>query len=360
MHGRPFMRLVTYTDTHELGGADLSLVHLLGNLEPDIDATVVGMTQPIVERIAAARPGTRTLVVPRPHNDHDWRNLATHVSALRTLRPDVLHASLASPWSCQYAIAAAALVRRPQVVAVYQLPVPALNSRQRWAKRVTSRAVDSHVGVGVRTSGEVEELIGLRAGSVRTIHNGVPDLEVGPGPRLAAGPIVGAVGRLAFQKGFDVLLRAMRDIDDATVVIVGDGEDREQLQRLARRLGVADRTIWAGWSDEVRAHVRSFDIFVLPSRFEGFPLAVLEALLAEKPVVATDVGSVGEAVITGETGFLVPPDDAGALAAGIRQLLDDEELQRRMGARGRNLVLSRFTAAHMARSFSDLYRELLA
>jgi glycosyltransferase involved in cell wall biosynthesis len=76
---------------------------------------------------------------------------------------------------------------------------------------------------------------------------------------------------------------------------------------------VADRTIWAGWSDDVRSHVRSFDIFVLPSRFEGFPLAVLEALLAEKPVVAADVGSVSEAVIPGETGFLVPPDDAGAL-----------------------------------------------
>lgn len=354
------MRLVTYTDTQELGGADLSLMHLLGSLEPEIDATVVGVAQPIVDRIAAARPGTRTLVVPRPRNDHDWRNLATHVSALRTLRPDVLHASLASPWSCQYAIAAAALVRRPRVVAVYQLPVPPVNARQRLTKRVTSRAVDCHVGVGVRTSREIEDLIGLKVGSVRTIHNGVPDVEADAAPRLAPGPIIGTVGRLAFQKGFDVLLRAMRDVDNATVVIVGDGEDRGQLQALASRLGVADRTIWAGWSDDVRSHVRSFDVFVLPSRFEGFPLAVLEALLAERPVVAADVGSVGEAVITGETGFLVPPDDAGALAAAIRQLLDDDELQRRMGARGRSLVLDRFTAAHMARSFSDLYGELLA
>jgi glycosyltransferase involved in cell wall biosynthesis len=354
------MRLVTYTDTQELGGADLSLMHLLGSLEPDIDATVVGVTQPIVERIAAARPGTRTLVVPRPRSDHDWRNLATHVSALRALRPDVLHASLASPWSCQYAIAAAALVRRPRVVAVYQLPVPPMNARQRLTKRVTSRAVDCHVGVGVRTSREIEELIGLRVGSVRTIHNGVPDVEVSAAPRLTDTPIVGAVGRLAFQKGFDVLIRAMREVDNATLVLIGDGADRTELQTLARQVGVADRTIWAGWSEDARSHVRSFDVFVLPSRFEGFPLAVLEALLAEKPVVATDVGSVGEAVITGETGVLVPPDDAGALAAAIRQLLADDQLQRRMGVRGRQLVLSRFTAAHMARSFSELYDELLA
>jgi glycosyltransferase involved in cell wall biosynthesis len=354
------MKLVTYTDTKELGGADLSLMHLLGNLEPEIEAAVVGVTRPIVDRIAAARSGTQTVVVPRPRHDHDWRNLAAHASALRTLRPDVLHVSLASPWSCQYAIAAAALLRRPRVVAVYQLPVPPVNARQRWAKRVTSRAVDSHVGVGVRTSREVEELIGLPIGSVRTIHNGVPDLDAEAAPRPTAGPIVGAVGRLAFQKGFDLLLGAMRDVTNATLVLIGDGEDRGQLQELARRLGVADRTIWAGWSDDVRAHVRSFDVFVLPSRFEGFPLAVLEALLAEKPVVATDVGSVGEAVITGETGLLVQPDDADALAAAIRQLLGDDELRRRMGAHGRRLVLNRFTAAHMARSFSELYRELLA
>jgi glycosyltransferase involved in cell wall biosynthesis len=354
------VKLVTYTDTKELGGADLSLMHLLGGLEPEIEAAVVGVTRPIVDKIAAARPGTRTVVVPRPRNDHDWRTLATHVSALRTLRPDVLHVSLASPWSCQYAIAAGALLRRPRIVAVYQLPVPPVNARQRWTKRVTSTAVDRHVGVGVRTAREVEELIGLRVGSVRTIHNGVPDVDAEAAPRLTTRPIVGAVGRLAFQKGFDVLLRAMCDVENATLVLVGDGEDREQLQALARSLGVADRTIWAGWSDDVRAHVRSFDIFVLPSRFEGFPLAVLEALLAERPVVATDVGSVSEAVITGETGFLVPPDDADALAAAIRQLLADIQLQRRMGARGRQLVLSHFTAAHMARSFSELYRELLA
>jgi glycosyltransferase involved in cell wall biosynthesis len=357
--GNLIMRLITYTDTRELGGADLSLMHLLAFLEPEIEATVMGVSPRIVERIAAARPGTRTLVVPRPSNDHDWRTLATHVSALRGLRPDVLHASLASPWSCQYAIAAAALVRRPRVVAVYQLPMPPVNRRQRMTKRVTSRAVDRHVGVGVRTSREVEDLIGLRAGSVRTIHNGVPDVEADAAPRLATGPIVGAVGRLAFQKGFYVLLRAMRDVDNATVVIVGDGEDRGQLEALARRLGVADRTIWAGWSDDVRSQVRSFDVFALPSRFEGFPLAVLEALLAERPVVAADVGSVGEAVIQGETGFLVRPDDPGALAAALRQLIGDSELQRRMGARGRRLVLGRFTARDMARSFSELYAELL-
>jgi glycosyltransferase involved in cell wall biosynthesis len=354
------LRLTTYTDTQDLGGADLSLMHLLARLEPEIDATVVGVAESIVDRIAAARPGTGTLVVPRPRNDHDWRNLASHVSALRALEPDVLHVSLASPWSCQYAIAAAGLVRRPRVVAVYQLPVPPVNARQRLTKRVTSKAVDCHVGVGVRISREIEELVRLRAGSVRTIHNGVPDVEVDAAPRLRSGLIVGAVGRLAFQKGFDVLLRAIRDVGNATVVIVGDGEDRSELEALAGRLGVADRTIWVGWTDDVLPHVRSFDVFVLPSRFEGFPLAVLEALLAEKAVVAADVGSISEAVIPGETGLLVPPNDPAALAAAIRQLLDDAQLRRRMGARGRRLVLSRFTAAHMARSFSELYGELLA
>jgi hypothetical protein len=151
------MKLVTYTDSKELGGADLSLMHLLGNLEAGIEAAVVGVTPPILEKIAAARPGTAKLVLLPARNDHDWRSLAAHVSALRTLDPDVLHVSLASPWSCQYAIAAAALARRPRVVAVYQLPVQPVSARQRLTNRVTSTAVDCHVGVGVRTSREIED-----------------------------------------------------------------------------------------------------------------------------------------------------------------------------------------------------------
>jgi glycosyltransferase involved in cell wall biosynthesis len=356
-NGRP-LRLLAYTDNSELGGADLSLSHLLTFLDAEIEVGVLGVRRGIVERVARGRPESATVVVPAPRSGHDWGSLVAHVRAIRSFCPDIVHANLSSPWSCQYAIAAAALTRRP-TVAVYQLPVPALSARQRLAKRLTSIRVDRHVGVGERTSQEVESLVGLPVGSVRTVHNGVPDVAVEPMPRTRPGAIVGAAGRLEHQKGFDVLLRALRDVQDATLVLIGDGREREQLRSLARGLELDDRIVWHEWTDDVRSYLPAFDVFVLPSRFEGFPLVVLEALLAETAVVATNVGSVPEAVRHEKTGLLVPADDAAALAAAMRRLLADADLRRSVGHHGRRLVLDRFTAQHMARSFHALYDELV-
>jgi glycosyltransferase involved in cell wall biosynthesis len=354
------VRLVAYTDNVDLGGADLSLMHVLERLDPTIDVTVLGVARPIVERVASGRPGAGTRVVPRPTSGHDIGSLAAHVRALRSLAPDVVHANLASPWSCQYAIAAAALLRRPRVVAVYQLAVPPISERQRRAKRLTARGVDAHVGVGERTSREVEKLVGLPPGRVRTIHNGVPDGPAAPARPMSAVPVIGTVGRLEHQKGFDILLRAVAGVPGANVSIVGDGSERESLEGLARDLGIADRVHFEGWSDDARTRLGDFDIFALSSRFEGFPLVVLEALLARAAVVATDVGSVAEAVVDGETGLLVPPENADALAHALRRGLADADLRRRLGERGRSMVLERYTADQMTRGFEDLYVELLA
>lgn len=353
------MRLLAYTDNVERGGADLSMSHLLAGLDPSIEVSVLGVSPEIVKWVAASRPTSVPRIVPRPRSGHDVRSLRAHFSALREVAPDIVHVNLSSPWSCQYCIAAACLLRRPRVVAVYQLPRPPVSERQRRMKRLTARGVDRHVGVGARTSREVEQLIGFPTGSVITIHNGVPDESHPPAPRPRPGPLIGAVGRLEPQKGFDVLIRALPQVDRATLVLVGDGSERGSLEELADRIGVADRVLWIGWSDEPRSYLGAVDVFALPSRFEGFPLTVLEALLARTAVAATDVGSVAEAVRHAETGLLVPAEDPAALADAIRRLLGDEALRRRLGEQGRRLVQERFTAAHMTRAFESLYDDLL-
>ena len=353
------MRLVVYTDNVELGGADLSMAHLIARLDRSIHVTVLGVSRHVLERIAAGRPDAAIRIVPRPQSGHDLTSLMAHASAIRGIAPDVVHANLSSPWSCQYAIAAGALTRRARVVAVYQLAVAPISARQRRAKRLTTRAVDRHVGVGERTSRQVEELIGLPYGSLRTIHNGVPDETTQPFPRPRPGPLIGAIGRLEHQKGIDLLIRALVDLEDATLLIVGDGSQRRPLEELAVALDVADRVEWIGWRDDARRYLGSLDVFALPSRFEGFPLAVLEALLARSAVVAADVGSVSEVVLDGETGLLVPPDDPKALAAAIQRLLASNYLRRRLGERGRRVVLERFTADQMTQAFESLYAEML-
>jgi glycosyltransferase involved in cell wall biosynthesis len=353
------LRLVAYTDNTEKGGADISMSHLLERLDRGVEVTVVGVSQAIVDWLAAARPAAASRVVPRPRSGHDWRSLRAHVSAVRDIGPDIVHANLSSPWSCQYCIAAAGLLRRPHVIAVYQLPRPPVSRRQLRMKRLTARSVDRHVGVGERTSREVEELVGLRTGSVLTIHNGVPDEARQPVQRPGPGPLIGAIGRLEPQKGFDILIRALREVEGTTLVIVGDGSERRALEDLAARMGVAERVLWIGWTDDARSYLGAFDVVAFPSRYEGFPLAMLEALLARSAVVATDVGSVSEAVRDRETGLLVPAEDPAALAEAIRRLLTREDLRRQLGEEGRRLVLERFTADHMSRAFQSLYDELL-
>jgi glycosyltransferase involved in cell wall biosynthesis len=353
------VRLVAYTDNVELGGADLSMAHVLARLDRSIEVTVLGVAEPIVERVASARVGTATRIVPRPRSGHDWRSLGAHVRALREIDPDIVHANLASPWSCQYCIAGAGLVRRPRVIAVYQLVVPPISKAQWRAKRLTVRAVDRHVGVGKRTSREVEASVGLPANSVLTIHNGVPDEPRAAPDRPGPGQLVGAVGRVEPQKGFDLLIQALAQLEDVMLVVVGDGSERQGLEQLAKSLGLADRVVWEGWSEDPRSYLGVFDVVALPSRFEGFPLALLEALLARAAVVAADVGSVGEAVRDGETGLLVPAEDPAALADAIRRLLADADLRRRLGEQGRRLVLENFTADHMTQAFERLYGELL-
>jgi glycosyltransferase involved in cell wall biosynthesis len=355
------VRLVAYTDNVELGGGDISMAHLLARLAPSIEVTVVGVDPGIVQHVAEGRPGSATCIVPRPRTGgHDWKSLRVHMRVLREVGPDIVHANLASPWSCQYCIAGAGLLRRPRVVAVYQLPVPPISRAQWRAKRLTSRAVDRHVGVGERTSREIEALVGLPEDSVLTIHNGVPDDQRAVGERPPPGRLVGSIGRFEHQKGFDVLIRALARLEDVSLVLVGDGSERRRLRELAAEVGVEERIVWKEWTDDPRSDLQAFDVFVLPSRFEGFPLALLEALLTRAAVVASDVGSVAEAVRDGETGLLVPAEDPGALADAIRRLLADAELGRRLGEQGRRRVLERFTADHMARAFERLYGDLLS
>lgn len=187
--------------------------------------------------------------------------------------------------------------------------------------------------------------------------NLVPDRgPVAPVPH--EGVVLGAVGRLDPQKGFDVLLDALAALPDVRLVLVGEGRSRANLEGRAARPDLAGRVTFAGWSEDVRAHLAAVDVVVLPSRSEGFPLTIVEAMLAGLPVVATRVGSVAEAVSEGESGLLVDADDPGALAGALRTLVEDASLRRKLGARGREIAAAAFTVDHMARAYEALYGEL--
>jgi glycosyltransferase involved in cell wall biosynthesis len=353
------VKLVAYSDATLFGGAEQALANLLAHLDPSFEIGVLAVDEQVGEAVRSARPATALHLVPRAENKWDTGPIMRHLRIVRKLRPDIFHANLWTTVRGQYGVIAALLARGVRTVVVEQAPLPTDSPLQRFLKRHASRRVSAHVAVGERSARAVEEAVGLPSGSVRTIYNGVPDLPVDPLPRRANGPVIGAVGRLSPEKGYDLAIRALVDVPDATLVLVGDGSERERLETIARELGIADRVEFAGWSEEPRRYLPGFDAFVLPSRQEGFPLVVVEAMLASVPVVASDVGSVGEAVLDGETGYLVPVEDPAVLADRLRRLLSDRELAQRLGRSGRERARAHFTAEAMARSFETLYREIL-
>lgn len=352
------LRVAFYCDSPELGGAERSLGTLLEQLDERIDATVVGTRTHVVDWLAARRTGATAVVLPHVQRKRDLRAIAAHFGGLRRLRPDVVHLNLAGAWESHWAVLAALATPHARTISVVHLPLPARSRRQRAIKRLTGSRIAAHVTVGEGSARELEALAGLPWGSVRVIPNGVEDVELEPLARPAAGPTVGSIGRLEHQKGFDVLLRALAQLPDATLVLVGEGSQRESLSVLARDLGVAERVVFVGASEQARRHLTTFDVFVLPSRFEASPLVVTEAMLAALPVVASDVGSVSDQVVDGRTGLLVSAEDPSALADALASLLRDPGRRRELGDRGRERALEGFRADVMARAYERLYDEV--
>ena len=348
-----------YTDAGELGGAELSLGNLLAALSPRVEAAIVGTSEDVVGRLAQYRPLARTIVVSPIDGPLDASSIRDHVRAFRRLRPDIVHVNLNHPWACGWAQLAAIATPGARVIAVEHLPRPPLHRWDPLLKRLVEKGLDAHVVVGRRSADELGDLAHIPRGRLTTIHNGVRAVELEPTPRVSAGFVIGSLGRLHAQKGYDVLVRALVSLEGVTAVIVGGGEERAALLDLAEELGVRDRLVLRDWSDEARSCLTSFDVFVLPSRFEAFPLTIVEAMLAGVPVVASDVGSVVEAVLDGSTGLLVPPGDAEALADAVRGLAEDPERRRELGERGRRRALELFTAEAMAARYEALYDEVL-
>ena len=141
-------------------------------------------------------------------------------------------------------------------------------------------------------------------------------------------------GRLSAQKSLDVGLAALADVEDVTLVIAGDGDQRAPLERRAAELGVADRVHFLGAQSRERVLelFRAADASLLSSSWENFPHTIVEALAVGTPVLATRVGGVAEVVHDGENGLLVPAGDRDALAASIRRFFDDDALRERLRA----------------------------
>jgi glycosyltransferase involved in cell wall biosynthesis len=177
-----------------------------------------------------------------------------------------------------------------------------------------------------------------------------------------ATPTVGIVARLVPIKAHEVFLDMAVDVararPDVAFLVVGDGERRQALEEAARSRGLGSRVHFLGWRADVDRVYADLDVVVLTSRNEGSPVALIEAMAAARPVVATRVGGVGELV--GDSGLLTDVDDARALALGVRRLLDDPAMAAQLGQRGRSRVVPAFSRERLVADIDGLYQRLLA
>jgi glycosyltransferase involved in cell wall biosynthesis len=340
-----------------IGGAERHLLTLLPALEErEIEPLFVGLDDPAwnpSDFYGALRVPAMRIRAPR---DLDPLLLTRLV---RGLRADVVHTHLVH--ADVYGGLAAALRGTP-LVSTKHNDDPFRTGPYRYVERGLTHLARRVVTITEALRRFTIEQVGLPAGKVETIHYGMDGLpepwgENPPDDVPTDARILLAVSRLTRQKGLDVAVRALASLSEDVVLVVlsSTQEEREPLEALARELGVERRLHLLGRLPDVAAWLRRAHVLVHPARWEGFGLAVLEAMLAGLPVVASDVSSLPELVADGETGLLVPPGDAQALALAAGRALEERE---RLGAAGRNRALREFSVSRMADKTVALYRSL--
>ena len=366
------MKVLHVIDHMGLGGEqrvvqDLSFMH-----GPDIEPVAWSLRSHelpgVTERMAAEGVPYRTfgLSASNPFPALGIRR------ALRETRPDVLHLHL----EVSTLVGALAALSLPAPRSLLVASVANDPYRQtgfhRWAGRRLAPCMDLHIthSRGIRDS--VLRAYAARPRRVEVVSLGI-DLgrfrrDLADPARVAqyrggAGRVVGAIGRLVPQKAMHVLIDATPALlgadPELRVLIVGDGPLRADLEAQAARLGVAHAVRFAGYQEDVVSAYAAMDVFVLPSRDEGFGLVFLEAMALGVPVVGTRVIGREDAVEDGVTGLLVPYADPAALAAAVRGILESPDLARRLRETASDRVRRVYSREQCAARVEELYRELL-
>jgi glycosyltransferase involved in cell wall biosynthesis len=284
-------------------------------------------------------------------------------AAFRRHRVQVAHSHEFS--MAVYGAWASRLAGVPHVITMHGGHYYADRLRRRVALRLAVASSRRTVAVSQRLAADLRRDLLVPASTISTIPNGVraPRAEGSSLRReLALSPedsLLVAVGNLYAVKGHRHLLEALALLSErhprVHVAIAGRGERAEGLAAQARDAGLEHRVHLLGLRSDVRALLAAADVFVLPSLSEGLPLALLEAMFAGVPIVASDVGEVGTALLGGEAGVLVPPGDARALAAALEGVLADPGKAQRLGERAARHATEEYHVDQMVRRYGALY-----
>lgn len=298
-----------------------------------------------------------------------WHSRAYQIA--KEFKPDILHGAVYEG----EALACSIGLRMPSVKVIMEETSDPVN--RRWTGNALMRAMclraDVCIGVSPKVADYLKGTLKIPKQKIRTVNNAVPEVEMPSAERLQdmratleirpGDLIIGSVGRIYDgNKRFSDLIRALPAVRErhptARVLIVGDGPDRTMLAELAQSLNVAPDVIFAGFQGNARDFYHVMDIFALASAHEAFGLVLVEAMLAEIPIVATAVGGIPFVLDGGRTGRLVPPLDPTKLSAAIVDLLDNPSERARLAREGLSRARSEFSASRYLAEIDHLYHTL--
>lgn len=374
------LRILLFTNSVAIGGMEKHVELIARNLDRARAEVFV-----ICPRWNSIEPWAATLTEAADHSmrctpDRRYgycalaRDTLRLYRQLRTWRIQVMHMHLTKYDGGVWAMLAARLAGVRAVVCTEHLaPENPLPRAQRLRRNLVTCALDCIVCVSLKNRQSREAHLYTPPAKTRVVNNGIDTSPYEPAPpaeqvalRASLGipkgvPVIGTVVRFVEEKGLSYLFDAMPDVltkaPDCRLLMVGDGPLRESLERQAESHGIRERIVFAGFQSDPRPYLSLMNAFVLPVPFGSASIGLLEAMAMRRVVIIT-FGGEGEPVVDGETGLWSPPRDPQMLARSILRVIQDPQLQRRLGENARRRIDDAFSARSMTDQLLEIYQQL--
>lgn len=362
------LRLMQITHDLAIGGLQQVVVNICRTIDREkFDISVLclrnlGEFVPEIEKL-----GIKVLFLPQKETGTDYLSFLKVAKILREEKIDIIHTHNTQPFIDGTIGAIMSGVK----TIVHTDHARAFPDKRRYmiAERFLSRFAYRVVGVSEKTSDDLMKYEKISPRKIMTIPNGIDGnrfkIKVDREKKkkelglTTEGPVIGLASRLTSQKGIPFLLRAMSEIlaaiPDAVLIIAGEGRIEDELKKEALDLQIADHVRFIGPRMDMPELLKLFDLYVMPSLWEGLPMVLLEAMAAGCPIVSTNVGGIGTAIQHGINGSLVNSQDSDALAKEIVRVLKDKELRSKYVANGLDIFEKQFSASKMTRQYEKLY-----
>lgn len=349
---------VIYSGARHWGGIETYILHLFETVPKDFEITLVSLGKwELAEKIAEAGGQVRYFSGAR----FRLKTIFEITSFLKKKNFSVISASGAV--ASAYGRAVSCVSGLPIVVTLHSIPEYDYPNKlyslfHVFAARISRWRTSRYIVVSNYLK---EQLLkeGVPSKKISVVYNGVPDIgvrEKKPGSEV----VLGSMGRLHFAKGYQNLIGALVELDKSEVQlkIWGEGEERESLLNLVQSLGLGDRVSFEGFSSDPAGMLSEIDIYVQPSLSEGFGISVVEAMLAQKPVVVTAAGSLPELIENGKTGLVADGTSPEVLAAAITKQLNDPKSAETMAKASRAAALKRFNLQDFSSKTYSVFKEV--